>query len=43
MDGQKVMHMSPPCISTGVLKNAYMYEQTTTEFGVCVVDRKNLN
>ncbi len=24
-------------------KNAYMHEQTTTEVGVCIVDRKNLN
>ncbi len=24
-------------------KNAYMYEQSTIEFDVCIVDRKNLN
>ena len=28
-DGQKAMHMSPPCISTGVLKNQISFFETS--------------
>ena len=32
MDGQKVMHMSPPCSSTGVLKKCPDQQQGSDKF-----------